>query len=127
ILLMLLKHGHTGEFPSEFTEKLGIRFSQSHYFVVTMGWESHALPIGDNSERRPVMQLMNDVELPAFSAYAYGVELPQPEQLALIVVFDAETGHDASLNARMEPIALALQSMAGEPPGVSPAIGVGNR
>lgn len=92
-----------------------------------MGWESHGLPIGDNPERRPVMQLMNDVDLPAFSAYAFGVELPQPDQLALIVGFDAETGHEASLNVRMEPIALALQSMAAKHTGVSPAIGVGNR
>ncbi|KOP66047.1 AraC family transcriptional regulator [Bacillus sp. FJAT-18019] len=127
ILLMLLKHGHTGEFPSEFTEKLGIRFNRSHYFVVTMGWESQTLPIGDNQEKRPVMQLMNEVDLPSFSAYAYGVELPQPDQLAFIVGFDAETGHEASLNARMEPITQALQSMAEEHTGISPAIGAGNR
>ncbi|KOR76146.1 helix-turn-helix domain-containing protein [Paenibacillus solani] len=127
ILLMLLKHGHTGEFPAEFTEKLGIRFNRSHYFVVTMGWESKTLPIGDNLEKRPVMQLMNEVDLPSLSAYAYGVELPQPDQLAFIVGFDAETGHEASLNARMEPITQALQSMAEEHTGISPAIGAGNR
>lgn len=74
ILLMLLKHGHTGDFPSEFTDKLGIRFNRSHYFVMIMGWEMHAFPIGDNPEQPTVMQAMNDVDLPELSAYAYGVE-----------------------------------------------------
>ncbi|RPK24233.1 helix-turn-helix domain-containing protein [Paenibacillus xylanexedens] len=127
ILLMLLKHGHTGDFPSEFTDKLGIRFNRSHYFVMIMGWEMHAFPIDDNPEQPTVMQLMNDVELPEWSAYAYGVELPQADQLALIVGFDAEIGHEGSLNTRMEPIVEKLQWMVIEHTGVAPAIGIGNR
>lgn len=127
ILLMLLKHGHTGDFPSEFTDKLGIRFNRSYYFVMIMGWEMHAFPNGDNPEQPTVMQLMNDVELPELSAYAYGVELPQADQLALIVGFDAEIEHEGRLNARMEPIVEKLQWMVTEHTGVAPAIGIGNR
>ncbi|GAS80015.1 helix-turn-helix domain-containing protein [Paenibacillus amylolyticus] len=126
ILLMLLKHGHTGDFPSEFTDKFGIHFNRSHYFVMIMGWEMHAFPMGDNPEQRTVMQLMNDVELPEISANAYGVELPQADQLALIVGFNTEIGHESSLNARMESIVESLQSMVADHVGVAPAIGIGN-
>jgi len=127
ILLMLLKHGHTGELPSDLKEQLGIRFNRSHYFVVTMGWETHALPEADPSGGWPLMQLMNEVELPELTAHAYGVELPQPDRLALIVGFDADTGHEASLNAIMESIVEALRSMVTEHAGSPPVIGTGNR
>jgi AraC-like DNA-binding protein len=123
---MLLKHGHTGELPSEFTDNLGIRFNRSHYFVMTLGLEMHDLPSGDHPEQRTVMQLINDMELPELSAFAYGVELPQPDQVALIVGFDAEVGYESSLNARMESIVESLQSMVADHVGVAPAIGIGN-
>ncbi|UNK18221.1 helix-turn-helix domain-containing protein [Paenibacillus sp. N3/727] len=127
ILQLLLKHGHTEEFTTEFKETLGIRFNRSHYFVVCMGWEAHAFPMEDNPDRRPVMQLMNEVELPELSAHMYGVELPQPNRLALIVGFDTETGHDARLQALMESIVEALRKMVTEQTGLSPAIGAGTR
>lgn len=41
--------------------------------------------------------------------------------------FDAEIGHEDSLNTRMEPIVEKLQWMVTEHTGVAPAIGIGNR
>lgn len=125
ILLLLLKHGHTAESTAEFKETLGIGFNRSHYFVVYMGWEAHAFPMDDNPDRRSVFQLMNDVELPEYSTSVYGVELPQPNRLALIVGFDTDTGDDARLQARMESIVETLRTMVTEQAGPSPAIGSG--
>lgn len=127
ILLIMLKHGHTEELSPEFKETLGIRFNRTHYFVVYMGWEAEAVQNGDISERAPIMHLMNDVELPKFSAHVYGVELPQPDRLALIVGFDAVTGDDTQLHAFMESIVEALRTMVIEQGGISPAIGAGTR
>lgn len=124
-LLLLLKYGHTGELTPEFKETLGLRFSRSHYFVVCMGWEMNASHNEDNPDRGPIMQLMNEVELPKLSAQAYGVELPQPDRLALIVGFDADANHEIQPDAWMESIVEALRTMVTDHAGLSPAIGAG--
>ena len=127
ILLLLLKHGHTGDLTTKLSETLGIRFDRSHYFVVCMGWEPSLSLSGQDPEHRSVMQLMGDVDLPELSAHAYGVELPQPNQLALIVGFDAVTGHEARLQALMESIVEALRAMVAEHADLSPTMGAGTR
>ncbi|MFH0071131.1 cache domain-containing protein, partial [Peribacillus sp. NPDC056705] len=127
VLLMLLKHGHTGELPAEFKEQLGIRFSYSHYFVMYMGWEADAFPEDERQERWSAIQQLQEVDLPEHDAYAYGVELPQPDHFALIVGFHTETGHEASLQALMEPIVDSLKLTAANHTGAYPAIGIGNR
>lgn len=125
ILLIMLKHGHTEELSPEFKETLGIRFNRSHYFVIYMGWEAEAADTRDYLERGPNM-MMNEVELPELYTHAYGVELPQPDRLALIVGFDAVTGDDAQLHASMESIIEALRTLIMEYESISPTIGAGN-
>lgn len=127
ILLLLLKHGHTGDLTTKLSETLGIRFDRSHYFVICMGWEPSLSLNGQDPEQRSFMQLMGDVPLPELSAHAYGVELPQPNQLAFIVGFDAVTGYEARLQALMESIVEALRAMVEEHAGLSPTIGAGTR
>lgn len=127
ILLLLLKHGHTAELTTEFKETLGLRFNRSYYFVVCMGWEAHAFPIDANPDRRSVLQLINELELPEHSVHVYGVELPQPNRLALIVGFNTDTGDEARLQSLMESIVEKLRKLVTEQAGLPPAIGSGTR
>lgn len=127
ILLIMLKHGHTEELTPEFKETLGIKFNRNHYFVICMGWDANTSLKSDGAETDSVFMLMNDVELPDHSAHVYGIELPQPDRLALIVGFDAATGDEAQLQTLMERIVETLGLMVKEHMNLAPAIGAGAR
>lgn len=129
LLLLLLKHGHTGEWTHQLGDTLGVRFDRSHYFVICMSWEapSSSAEDGPDPDKLPLTQLMSEVQWPELSAYAYGVELTQPNRLALIVGFDASFEDDDRLQGRMGAIVESVRAMIYEHEGQFPTIGVGTR
>ncbi|MBO2944664.1 helix-turn-helix domain-containing protein [Paenibacillus sp. F411] len=124
-LLVMLKHGQTDELTREFKEKLGIRFYQSHYFVVCMGWNRRNAEDPDRPDREPVLQVVSEVNFPSYSAHAYGLELPQPNQLAMIIGFDLVPSRGGTVQEHTQSIVAALRDLIMEETHLIPAIGVG--
>ncbi|NMO94445.1 helix-turn-helix domain-containing protein [Paenibacillus lemnae] len=124
-LLVMLKHGHTEELTREFKEKLGIRFHESHYFVICMSWENKDAYDAEHPDREPVLHLVSEISLPSYGAHAYGLELPQPNQLAMIVGFDITSDDTDTVNEHMESIVGALITLVADETDLTPAVGVG--
>jgi len=121
-LYMLLKHGGASGMPVELMHTLGIRFEHPHYFAVHMGWDETPSPKGEGG-RITMLQLFTDAELPGFGARAYGIELPEPDRLALIVGFRPDP--EASAPETAMRIVEQLRRLAGERFDPLPSIGVG--
>lgn len=129
-LLMLLKYGHSRDYTAEVQSMLGIRFPHSHYFVIHISWDqtAKAEPHDAELQEEPVpsiVPLFTDISIPEHAASAYGVELPQPEQLALIIGFDADNEDPSVLYERRVQIVEAVRSRIRSNSPVPLAIGVG--
>ncbi|MDK8182725.1 helix-turn-helix domain-containing protein [Paenibacillus sp. UMB4589-SE434] len=122
-LFMMLKHGNSSSLNPDLMDKLGIHLDRSHHFVIHMGWDGTPGLQDDLHERQVIMELLTEVEIPEYEAHAYGIELPQPDQLALLISFTTELA--IPVNTRMEQIVEALRISVMESSNLIPAIGVG--
>ncbi len=121
-LYMLLKYGADNDLPLQLMETLGIRFEHTHYFAVYLCWNGAPGP-KDGGERRVPAEPFTDASLPDLDAHAYGIELPHPDRLALIVGFRAK--EESPPPARVRAIVGELRRIAGESYDTLPAFGVG--
>lgn len=121
VLSLLLKHGHAQSLTPELQEAFRLRFDRSRHVVMVIGWEA------DDTDRlktrRQLTKHLDQFELPALAAHGYGVELPQLDQLGLIVSFDPDPAADEF--AHLRQIAEAVRDRLSESFEVAPIIGVG--
>ncbi|MCM3339394.1 helix-turn-helix domain-containing protein [Paenibacillus sp. MER TA 81-3] len=125
-LLMLLKHGTPEDQESErLMEMFGIELPGSHHFVIAMAWDEYPGIPQTAQDRQEISQLLTEVEIPEYKAHAYGVELPQSDQIALIVNMYGEEEDKLSPNYRMEQIVEALRVIVMESSHLIPSFGIG--
>ncbi|MCR8641135.1 AraC family transcriptional regulator [Paenibacillus sp. N1-5-1-14] len=84
LLSLLLKYGDKQGLTPDLLQAFDIRFDHSHHFVMVIGYH----PNGQIGGIQNIMQAMMRMDYPELQAHAYGVELPQLDQLALMVSFD---------------------------------------
>ncbi|NBC73311.1 helix-turn-helix domain-containing protein [Paenibacillus sacheonensis] len=123
-LSMLLKYGNAQSLSPELQQSFGLRFDRSHHFVAVIGSGEPGDSPNDRQERQAIIQLLNQIELPELQASGYGVELPQLDQLGLIISFDLDAG--AETFGRVRRIVEAVQGRLADIAGTVPIIGVGN-
>ncbi|MFB9328048.1 helix-turn-helix domain-containing protein [Paenibacillus aurantiacus] len=110
VLSLLLKHGHAQSLTPELQEAFNLRFERDRHVVLVIGWASE--DTDRIRTRRQLTKLLDQLELPDLSAHGYGVELPQLDQLGLIVSYDPSPGADefAHLRQIAEAVLYRLQA-----------------
>lgn len=98
-----------------------LHFDQSHHFVMMMGWDD--LEQQHLQARQEVHRKLAFIEFPALATQVYGVELPQLDQLALIVSLQLED--DEALAAQIVHIVDAIREYTLGIMDIHPMIGVG--
>ncbi|OPA79352.1 AraC family transcriptional regulator [Paenibacillus selenitireducens] len=122
-LSLLLKYGNTQSLTPDLLEAFDLQFDQSHHFVMVIGWTEAEDQQGDLQDRQEIIQMHAQIEFPELAAHAYGVELPQLDQLALIVSFNL--GDDMLEFSHVRQIVEATRNNLLEMFDVIPMIGVG--
>ncbi|MDO3411729.1 helix-turn-helix domain-containing protein [Saccharibacillus sp. CPCC 101409] len=122
-LLMLLRHGGAAGPAPELMRTLGLSLDRSRYFAVLIGGEDSRAAADDPQERKLLLSLLSEAELPELGARIYGAELPKPDQIALIVGFDPTEGRGESELA--EAIVHAVRDRLLDIGRAQPALGVG--
>lgn len=122
-LSMLLKYGSQQNVSTDLLEAFDLQFDQSHHFVMVIGWTEAENNHGDLQDRQEIIQLLAQITFPELTAHAYGVELPQLDQLAFIVSFNLNESIDEFTHVRQ--IVDAARSNLLELFDVTPMIGVG--
>lgn len=122
-LSMLLKYGNAQSMTPDLLEAFDLQFNRSHHFVMVIGWAQFEDHPDDRQDRQEIIELLAQVEFPELIAHAYGVELPQPDQLALIVSFDLDSNLEEFTHVRH--IVEAIRSNMLEMFDLIPMIGVG--
>ncbi|QHW32343.1 AraC family transcriptional regulator [Paenibacillus rhizovicinus] len=123
-LSMLLKYGNVQSLPPELQQAFDLRFDRSNHFVAVIGSSSGSGASNDGHEWRDLVKLLNQIEFPELQAIGYGVELPQLDQLGLIVSFNPEDGQAETFN-RVHDIIEAIRSRLQDVMDDIPMIGVG--
>ncbi|OKP70373.1 AraC family transcriptional regulator [Paenibacillus helianthi] len=90
VLMMLLKYGNTQGVSSDLLGSFDFTFESSHYFVVIIECDEFSNKQDESQNRQAIFHLFTQVSFPELSARAYSVELPQPNQLALIIGYDSD-------------------------------------
>jgi AraC-like DNA-binding protein/ABC-type sugar transport system permease subunit len=123
-LSMLLKYGNVQSLSPELRQAFDLRFDRSNHFVAVIGSGGLGVSPADRQER---VKLLNRIELPELQAIGYGVELPQLDQLGLIVGFDLDDGQAGTEAAfgRVREIVEAVRSRLLAIMDDVPMIGVG--
>jgi two-component system response regulator YesN len=122
-LLMLLKYGHAQSLTPELLETFDLQFNRTHYFVMVIKWGELEAGQNNKQDRQEIIDLLSQIELPELAADAYGVELPQPDQFALIVSFNLDVAMQELVHIRH--IVEAIADIVMEVVEVVPTIGVG--
>lgn len=122
-LSMLLKYGNAQSLSPELQEAFDLHFDQSHHFVMVIGWDEIEDTQEERQERQEMIELLSQIEFPELAAHAYGVELPQLDQLALIISFNRDQAEQELVPVRH--IAEAVLYTILETFDVTPTIGVG--
>ncbi|MHA0856159.1 helix-turn-helix domain-containing protein [Paenibacillus sp. CMAA1364] len=89
-LFMLLKYGNLQSQSTDHLETFDLRFNRTHHFVILFSWRDVNADHNDPEAREMLLNLLSRLDMPQLEAQAYLVELPQPDQLALIVSFDLD-------------------------------------
>ncbi|MGO4545823.1 helix-turn-helix domain-containing protein [Paenibacillus sp. 2TAB23] len=84
-LSMLLKYGNAQSLAPELQEAFDLHFDRGSHFVMVIGWSEME---DERQERQELIELLAQIEFPELAAHAYGVELPQLDQIALIISFN---------------------------------------
>ncbi|OBZ08629.1 helix-turn-helix domain-containing protein [Bacillus sp. FJAT-26390] len=122
-LSMLLKYGNAQSLTPELQEAFDVHFDRTHHFVMVIGWGETGDTHEDKQDRQEIIELLAQIEFPELEAHAYGVELPQLEQLALIISFNMDAEQQPFTPARL--IVEAVLSNMLETFDAAPSIGVG--
>lgn len=91
-LLMLLKYGNALSISKELQGSFDIRFDKAYHFAMMIGRDSVPENHLDAHDWQTMIEQLAKVEFPDLAASVYGVELPKPSQMALIVNFDLLEG-----------------------------------
>lgn len=121
-LSMLLKYGNAQSLTPELQEAFDLHFDRTHHFVIVIGWGEMDTQ-DERQERQEMIELLAQIEFPELAAHAYGVELPQLDQLALIISFNMNQAEQEFTPIRH--IVEAVRSSMLETFDVTPTIGVG--
>lgn len=78
-LLMLLKYGGPASMTEELLQALKLSFDQERYAVIVLGWED------EQATDPAIYDGLQELDLPSAGAKVYGIELPEPRRMALIV------------------------------------------
>jgi YesN/AraC family two-component response regulator len=122
-LSMLLKYGNAQSLTPALQEAFDLHFNRTHHFVIVIGWGEMEDTQNERQERQEMIELLAQIEFPELAAHAYGVELPQLDQLALIISFNMSQAEQEFTPIRH--IVEAVRSSLLETFDVTPAIGVG--
>ncbi|CAM4032662.1 helix-turn-helix domain-containing protein [Paenibacillus alkaliterrae] len=122
-LSMLLKYGNARSMTPDLLEAFDLQFDRSRHFVMVIGWVELDVHPDDRQSRQEMIELLARIEFPELAAHAYGVELPQLDQLALIVSFNLDGAMEEFTQIRH--IVEAARSHMLEMSDVTPMIGVG--
>ncbi|MFD0694344.1 helix-turn-helix domain-containing protein [Paenibacillus sp. GCM10027628] len=87
-LSMLLKYGNVQSLSPELQEAFDLHFDRSHHFVMVIGSDRTDDSRNDIKGRKEMVKLLTQIEFPELDARGYGVELPQLDQLGLIISFN---------------------------------------
>ncbi|WP_020620902.1 helix-turn-helix domain-containing protein [Paenibacillus daejeonensis] len=88
LLLMLLRHGNVSSLPAKLLHTLDVSFSRNRHFAMLISKRDAAEEAGFALEWQTMQQLLFEVEFPEYGARVYSVELPKPDQIALIVSYN---------------------------------------
>ncbi|OMF24960.1 AraC family transcriptional regulator [Paenibacillus sp. FSL H8-0548] len=122
-LSMLLKYGNAQSLTPELQEAFDLHFDRTHHFVMVIGWDEMSDNHEEMHERQEIIELLAQIEFPELEAHAYGVELPQLDQLALIISFNTNDAEEEFTPIRR--IVEAVLSCLLETFDATPTIGVG--
>ncbi|GKS09526.1 hypothetical protein YDYSY3_05260 [Paenibacillus chitinolyticus] len=122
-LLMLLKYGQTKSLSADLLEAFDLKFDHDRHFAVVIGFDKRSHLHDSKDDWQTMIQLFAEVDFPGLAARAYSVELPQPNQLALVVGFDP-AGQTPPFG-QMQQIVEGIRTHLLELFDVSPVIGVG--
>ncbi|WP_018754469.1 helix-turn-helix domain-containing protein [Paenibacillus terrigena] len=123
VLSTILKYGSARSLTPDILEAFDLRLDQPNHFVMVFGWEVPEEELSEIQDRQAMVELLTRIEFPQLLAHAYGVELPQLNQIALMVSFD----HDNLLASEQHVryIVEAVRSHMLEMFEEIPALGVG--
>lgn len=122
-LSMLLKYGNAQSLTPELQEAFDLHFDRTHHFVMVIGWGDMEDTQDERQERKEMIELLAQIEFPELAAHAYGVELPQLDQIALIISFNSNQAEQEFTPVRH--IVEAVRCNMLETFDVIPTIGVG--
>jgi two-component system response regulator YesN len=87
-LLMLLKYGNVQNLSPVLLKAFNIQFEKDCHFVMVIGKDELPETPVDRQHWQSVIASLSRVEIPEYAAYIHSVELPKPDQIALIVSFN---------------------------------------
>ncbi|RED52757.1 helix-turn-helix domain-containing protein [Cohnella lupini] len=122
-LSMLLKYGNAQSITPELQEAFDLRFDRSFHFVMVIGWNESKESAEERQERQERLEQLAQIQFPELDAHCYGVELPQLDQLALIISFDGN--HTLQEFTHIRSIVEAISGHLLKTFDVAPTIGVG--
>ncbi|AJS60328.1 helix-turn-helix domain-containing protein [Paenibacillus sp. IHBB 10380] len=122
-LFMLLKYGSAQNQPPDLLEIFNLQFDRTHHFVMLIGWGELEDGQNNKQDRQEIIELLARMEFHELAAHAYGVELPQPKQLALIVSFNLDAAMQEFIH--VQHIVQDIRGNILEMVDVIPTIGVG--
>ncbi|QDH22992.1 helix-turn-helix domain-containing protein [Saccharibacillus brassicae] len=122
-LLMLLRHGDDSVPSLGLPESFGLQFDRSRYFAMLIGREHTGGTAEEARDWQLMLTLLSEAEYPELGARLYGVELPKPDQIALIVGFDLI--EDADETSQIGRIASAVYDHLQGIGRLNPSIGIG--
>ncbi|GGA32491.1 helix-turn-helix domain-containing protein [Paenibacillus physcomitrellae] len=111
-LLMLLKYGNLESLPSELSKSINLHFEGSRHFVIVVGRGESAEPQTTPPNWQHVMTALSKADFKEHAAYVHSVELPKPDQIALIVSFDPLDGQKEQHQVR-EMVDALLDRLSG--------------
>lgn len=97
-LLMLLKYGNLESLPAELSKSLNLHFEGSCHFIIVVGRGEPGETLGEASlsaelpDWQAVIKALSQTDFKEQRAYVHSVELPKPDQIALIVSFNPLEG-----------------------------------
>ncbi|GBF72243.1 AraC family transcriptional regulator [Paenibacillus sp. 598K] len=123
LLLMLLRHGNVSRLPAKLLQTLDLSFERSRHFVMLIGRKDGDAAPEPAIEWQTMQQLLFEVEFPEYEARIYSVELPRPDQIALIASFNALPGMEEQ--RQLHGIVQAAHDHLHDIYQLHPVIGVG--
>ncbi|NGZ77799.1 AraC family transcriptional regulator [Saccharibacillus sp. VR-M41] len=123
VLLMLLRHGGDTNPSPELLDSFGLNFDRARYFAMLIGRERPGGTADEIKDWQLMLTMLGEAEYPELGVRLFGVELPKPDQIAVIVGFNPI--HDTDEAGQIDRIARAVYDHLQEIGRLNPAIGIG--